>query len=54
MLDKKEYAIALSQDSFDDEGVATQKTYLIKNGKLDSLLHNLKTANKAGIKSTFE
>lgn len=37
---------------FDDEGVATVKTYLIKKGKLDSLLHNLKTANKAGIKST--
>ena len=42
----------LASVSFDDEGVATLKTYLIKNGKLNSLLHNLKTANKAGVKST--
>ena len=37
---------------FDDEGVATEKTYLIKNGRLETLLYNLKTANKAGVKST--
>ena len=52
LVDDPHLKDGLSSVGFDDEGVATQKTYLIKNGKLDSLLHNLKTANKAGIKST--
>ena len=42
----------LASVGFDDEGVATEKTYLIKNGRLETLLYNLKTANKAGVKST--
>ena len=42
----------LASAPFDDEGVATVKTYLIQDGKLNTLLHNLKTANKAGVKST--
>lgn len=42
----------LSSHSFDDEGVATYKKEIISNGKLKTLLHNLKTANKQGIKST--
>lgn len=42
----------LSTVSFDDEGVATYKKEIIKNGVLQTLLHNLKTANKAGVKST--
>lgn len=42
----------LSSTPFDDEGVATYKKEIIKEGKLNTLLHNLKTANKAGIKTT--
>lgn len=42
----------LSSTPFDDEGVRTYKKDIIKDGKLLTLLHNLKTANKAGIKST--
>lgn len=42
----------LSSAPFDDEGVATFKKDIIKNGTLNTLLHNLKTANKAGIKTT--
>lgn len=37
---------------FDDEGVATFKKEVVLNGKLITLLHNLKTANKAGVKTT--
>ena len=37
---------------FDGEGVATRKKEIIKNGKLKSYLHNLKTAKKAGVEST--
>lgn len=42
----------LASTPFDDEGVATYKKEIIKNGKLITLLHNLKTANKAGVKTT--
>ncbi|WP_294369195.1 TldD/PmbA family protein [uncultured Clostridium sp.] len=52
LVDNPHLEDGLASVSFDDEGVATLKTYLIKNGKLNSLLHNLKTANKAGVKST--
>lgn len=52
LVDDPNLEDGLASVSFDDEGVATLKTYLIKNGKLNSLLHNLKTANKAGVKST--
>lgn len=52
LVDDPHLKDGLASVGFDDEGVATTKTYLIKNGKLDSLLHNLKTANKAGVKST--
>lgn len=52
LVDDPHLEYGLASVSFDDEGVATLKTYLIKNGKLNSLLHNLKTANKAGVKST--
>ena len=51
LVDDPHLEDGLASVSFDDEGVATLKTYLIKNGKLNSLLHNLKTANKAGVKS---
>lgn len=52
LVDNPHLENGLASVSFDDEGVATKKTYLIKNGKLETLLHNLKTANKAGVKST--
>lgn len=52
LVDDPHLEDGLASVSFDDEGVATLKTYLIKNGNLNSLLHNLKTANKAGVKST--
>ena len=42
----------LSSTPFDDEGVATYRKEVISNGKLTTLLHNLKTANKAVIKTT--
>lgn len=42
----------LASTPFDDEGVASFKKDIISKGKLITLLHNLKTANKAGIKTT--
>lgn len=38
--------------AFDSEGVATQYKELVKAGELTGYLHNLKTAKKAGTKST--
>ena len=37
---------------FDDEGVRSQTKCVIENGVLKTLLYNLKTARKAGVKST--
>lgn len=37
---------------FDSEGVATYRKNVIENGKLNTLLYNLTTAYKAGVKST--
>ena len=37
---------------FDGEGVATRKKEVIKDGKLTTYLHNLKTAKRAGVEST--
>lgn len=42
----------LASAPFDDEGVATYTKELVFEGKLNTLLHNLKTANKQGVKST--
>lgn len=42
----------LASAPFDDEGVATYKKDIVKNGKLNTLLHNLKTAYKAKTKTT--
>lgn len=52
LVDDPHLKDVLASVAFDDEGVATVKTYLIQDGKLNTLLHNLKTANKAGVKST--
>ena len=37
---------------FDGEGVATRKKLVIENGRLTTLLHNLKTAKKQGVETT--
>ncbi|WP_343348819.1 TldD/PmbA family protein [Terrisporobacter petrolearius] len=42
----------LASSPFDDEGVATFTKELVYEGKLNTLLHNLKTARKQGVKST--
>lgn len=52
LVDDPHLENGLGSIGFDDEGVATVKTYLIKEGKLETVIHNLKTANKAGVKST--
>ena len=41
-----------SSRPFDAEGVATYKKNIIENGVLKTLLHNLKTARKAGVQTT--
>ena len=43
---------ALIKATFDDEGVATYKKNVIENGQFVTLLHNLKTAAVAGVKTT--
>ena len=52
IIDNPHLEDGLASVGFDDEGVATKCKYIIKEGTLETLLHNLKTANKAGIKST--
>lgn len=42
----------MSACPFDDEGVAARTKHVIKKGVLKTLLHNLKTAKKAGCEST--
>lgn len=42
----------VSSRTFDSEGVATFKKEIVKNGSLVTLLHNRKTAGKAGVEST--
>lgn len=42
----------LASCPFDDEGVAAYTKPVIEKGKLTTLLHNLKTARKAGVKTT--
>ena len=42
----------LASRPFDGEGVATYRKEVISNGTLTTLLHNLKTAKKAGCQST--
>lgn len=43
---------ALVKCTFDGEGVATYKKNIIEDGKFITLLHNLKTAAVAGVKTT--
>ncbi|AGX41490.1 TldD/PmbA family protein [Clostridium saccharobutylicum] len=52
LVDDPHLKDGLGSCCFDDEGVATYKKEIISNGKLNTLLYNLKTAHKAGVKST--
>lgn len=52
LIDDPHLEDGLGTTSFDDEGVATYKKEIITKGKLNTLLYNLKTAHKAGVKST--
>lgn len=42
----------LASQSFDAEGVPTRKKAVVENGRFNTLLHNLKTANKQGVQTT--
>lgn len=52
MIDDAHFPGAPGNTPFDSEGVATGRTEVIKDGKLVSYLHNLKSAKKAGVAST--
>ena len=52
LIDDPHLKDGLGTCSFDDEGVATYTKEIVTNGKLNTLIYNLKTANKAGVKST--
>ena len=52
IIDDPHLEKGLASTPFDDEGVATYKKEVVSNGKLNTLLYNLKTAYKAGKKST--
>lgn len=52
LMDDPHMQGGLASVAFDDEGVATKVKAVIECGKLTTLLHNLKTAKKAGVKST--
>ena len=52
LMDDPHMAGGLASGGFDAEGVATYTKAVIENGKLNTLLHNLKTAHKQGVSST--
>lgn len=52
LMDDPHMAGGLDSKAFDDEGVPTVVKAVIENGRLTTLLHNLKTARKAGVQST--
>lgn len=52
IVDDPMYHDSVTKRTFDGEGVATYAKNVVENGILNTLLHNLKTAAKAGIKST--
>lgn len=52
LMDDPHMKDGFGTDSFDAEGVATKVKAVIENGRLTTLLHNLKTARKAGVAST--
>ena len=52
LVDDPFYKDAPIKDTFDDEGVATSKHQVVKDGKLLTYLHNLSTASYYNLKST--
>jgi PmbA protein len=52
IVDDPHLKYGLSSIPFDSEAVPTKKKYIVKNGILNTLLYNLKTAQKAGVVST--
>lgn len=52
IIDDPLYPGGLSSIPFDAEGVATYTKQVVQQGKLETLLYNLKTALKDGVKST--
>ena len=52
LVDDPFYADSPMQTAFDGEGVATYKKNVIENGKLNTLLYDLASADKVGLEST--
>ena len=52
IVDDPSYHNSVMKRSFDGEGVATYAKNVVEDGVLTTLLHNLKTAANAGVKST--
>ena len=52
LMDDPHRAGSASSSPFDGEGVATSPKAVIEGGRLTTLLHNLKTAHKAGVATT--
>lgn len=52
IIDDPMHKDSLIKRTFDGEGVATYKKSVIEKGTLKTLLHNLSTAARAGVKST--
>lgn len=52
LMDDPLRADSFASTPFDGEGVATKVKKVIENGRLTTLLHNLKTAHKQGVAST--
>lgn len=52
ILDDPHRAGSIASQPFDGEGVATSVKKIVENGKLTTLLHNLKTAHKQGVATT--
>ena len=52
LMDDPHRAGSASSTPFDGEGVATRVKAVIEGGRLNTLLHNLKTARKQGVETT--
>lgn len=52
LIDNPHLEGGLATRAFDAEGVPTKVKYLVKDGVMETLMHNLKTAHKAGKEST--
>ena len=52
LMDDPHRAGSAASTPFDGEGVATSPKAVIEGGRLNTLLHNLKTANKQGVQTT--